>query len=198
MDSKHLWLANLFCQVVKVDDIMKAAISHGSRLRHKYAGIVEIDRADIRSALHIRLCMCGCHVELHTLCGTLELCSHLGRKLEFPVVYQDVWEHLACDISARLGEGDSGMSVDECVQSMMDECSLRLDVRVSRDLLLSNFAHICPHVLSPSLPVVYLALLSGHMAEVIGASAAKRLRMLLVHEILQIPGPAVELDVTEL
>jgi hypothetical protein len=118
-----------------------------------------------------------------------------GHKIELPDMYEVSWKHLSTDIlaMARSAEGLSCNTIDECVDHVADEISLRLGIKVSTDVLMSNMAHLCPHVLLPGLPLAYIVLLSNRMSEVMGHHAAKWLRSTLVRDFLRIAGPAADM-----
>ena len=110
-------------------------------------------------------------------------------------MYEVNWKHLSTDIlaMARSAEGLSCNTIDECVDHVADEISLRLGIKVSTDVLMSNMAHLCPHVLQPGLPLAYIVLLSNRMSEVVGHHAAQWLRSTLVRDFLRIAGPAADM-----
>jgi hypothetical protein len=94
--------------------------------------------------------------------------------------------------------GAAGMSIDDCVQHVADECFLRLSVQISADVVLANFAHVCPHVLAPSIASACIGILSRRMDDVVGGAGAKFLRSSLAREFVRLPGPPVDMSVSGL
>lgn len=107
---------------------------------------------------------------------------------------------MAADISTMVDEADCSTceSIDGCVQHIADECFLRLGVQVSPDVVMANFAHICPHVVAPSLAAAFMGLMSRRMVDVVGCAGAKWLRTTLAKMILRAPGLAADMNSTDL
>ena len=89
-------------------------------------------------------------------------------------------------------------SVDGCIEFMQDQCSLRLGINLDKSMIISNFAHMCPHTLEPSASASKLALLGLHMNDIAGHHGSARIRSLLIRDWLKLPGSPPELETSDL
>ena len=102
--------------------------------------------------------------------------------------------------NATDGDGADASSIDSCTYHICDLVLLESGISCSRDVVLSNVAHVCPHILEPSKLVCYSFLLSRRAVDIVGEHCPIWLRRKLVRNLLRLPGPAVpdEPDTTAL
>ncbi len=121
-----------------------------------------------------------------------------GKKLELPINTSEVWDLLLLDIAELSTDDVEYSSVNSCTQYIVDNCAAELGVECSSDMVLANFAHVCPHLLSPDMSTCFVFMLCKHMSDVVGTSGSQYLRSKLVRSLLQVPDAATELETNTL
>ncbi len=104
-----------------------------------------------------------------------------------------IWEHVAYDLACAAHDANSD-DVDACVNAIVDQCLLTVGVKCDPSVVMSLFAHMCPHILAPSSSAVVAFCLSGVLGDIVGCSGSRRMRGILVRHILQIPGEPEPLE----
>ena len=118
-----------------------------------------------------------------------------GGKASVPVALEAVWSAICTDLSDRvLVDGAGCHSGDDCIAYVADVCHVELGLTCNRDVTMSLFAHLSPHVLLPNTSTCYAFLLCDKMEDVIGRNAASHLRSKLVRAILRVAGPPTPLS----
>jgi hypothetical protein len=114
-----------------------------------------------------------------------------GQRVILPDSLSATWNAVADDISDFDFSAAYGLqfdSVDECHTFIADSCQFDLGVACDLEVIACDFAHICPHVLPPSLATCVVFLLSERMEHILGVSASAYLRSKTVRAMLRIPG----------
>ena len=99
----------------------------------------------------------------------------------------EAWPSLAYDIRSAQHSQTNLDDVDSCVALIVDLCFIYISVKVDPRVVLSMFAHICPHLLEQSWTTTFVFCLSGIMSDIIGNQSARRMRGVLVRQLLRIP-----------
>jgi hypothetical protein len=115
-----------------------------------------------------------------------------GRKSDFPSPLMHLLGMVKKDIECSAhGDGADVSSIDACATHICDIVSLESGISCNRDVVLSNVAHICPHIFEPSKLVCYIFLLSRRANDILGDHGSTWLRHKLVRALLRLPGPAL-------
>jgi hypothetical protein len=116
-----------------------------------------------------------------------------GQKCDLSEVFVELWPHIALDLS-RGADSTNCDDIDTCVRTIADQCLLMLGTSCDQPVIMSLFAHICPHILQPSVATAVAFCMSGTMGEILGNNGSRRFRCVLVRHILQIVGEPEPLD----
>lgn len=118
------------------------------------------------------------------------LAALTGLKTNLGVEFEEAWRHLHFDLLSNSNGDDCGQceTVDGCCEHIADQCNLLLDVKTDVAVVMSSFAHICPHVLQPSWPTTTIFMACSRMKDVIGQHASRISRSKLVRYCLRMPG----------
>ena len=103
-----------------------------------------------------------------------------------------MWQNLAADFASCDPDAELNpcKSVDDCVMFIVEQCNMTLDIRLQPSVVMADIAHICPHVLEPSVATASVFLFTHRVEHAVGHHGARLLRAAIVRRYLRLPGEA--------
>jgi hypothetical protein len=105
-----------------------------------------------------------------------------------PDTLTPMWDLILVDFQAMVfDDGAEVSTINGCTSYVCELVLLNIGIKCDADAVLSNFAHICPHVLAPLKSSCYGFVFCKRMSDIVGNVGAAHMRCKLVCEMLRLP-----------